>query len=164
MSRKYFPVMQNTHDTVKFTTPVPWELVEAHNQQCIFNHSQTAERLAERGGLHPMELFAVLNDLRYDVAVERSGGYSERVVQALNGIIRRATPLVTAIKEERSKVANFRNLANRRKTECESLRKQLEAFERTARSAVPNLTNCCCCTTTMMYYGEEFKKLLAENK
>lgn len=41
---------------------VPWRLVEQHTTQAMTNHRQTLERLAERGGLRPDELVAVLED------------------------------------------------------------------------------------------------------
>jgi hypothetical protein len=41
---------------------VPFGAVSAHRQQCKTNHSQTPERLRERGGLSWCELFAVLSD------------------------------------------------------------------------------------------------------
>ena len=39
---------------------VPWSLVAPHARQAEHNHSQTLERLAQRGGLSPAELVAVL--------------------------------------------------------------------------------------------------------
>lgn len=44
---------------------VPWPLVQAHAMQCMHNHSQTVQRLHERGGLAPDELVAVLNDRKW---------------------------------------------------------------------------------------------------
>ena len=41
---------------------VPWWLIESHEAQAQKNHSQTLRRLAERGGLCPSELVAVLED------------------------------------------------------------------------------------------------------
>ena len=41
---------------------VPWDLVAAHAEQAVKNHGQTVQRLAERGGLSPLELVAVLTD------------------------------------------------------------------------------------------------------
>lgn len=41
---------------------LPFDLVEPHRAQAMKNHSQTLERLAERGGLSIAELFAVLHD------------------------------------------------------------------------------------------------------
>ena len=41
---------------------VPWFLVGKHAQQAIKNHGQTLERLAERGGLDPMELWCVVHN------------------------------------------------------------------------------------------------------
>jgi hypothetical protein len=39
---------------------VPWEFVVEHAGGCMRNHSQTPERLAERGGLAPAEIVAVI--------------------------------------------------------------------------------------------------------
>ena len=44
---------------------IPWELIEPHRRQAMYNHSQTLERLDERGGLSPIELYFVLNDRDY---------------------------------------------------------------------------------------------------
>ena len=41
---------------------VPWSLVTPHQRQARSNHDQTLERLAERGGLSPGEMMAVLED------------------------------------------------------------------------------------------------------
>lgn len=50
---------------------VPWSLVEPHEAQVIRNHQQTLERLAQRGGLGPDELVAVLEDRRWRDMPER---------------------------------------------------------------------------------------------
>ena len=41
---------------------VPHALVDGHEVQAKRNHSQTLERLAQRGGLSPMELWCVVHD------------------------------------------------------------------------------------------------------
>ncbi len=41
---------------------VPWDLVRPHEHQAYKNHGQTLSRLAERGGLSPLELIAVVED------------------------------------------------------------------------------------------------------
>lgn len=41
---------------------VPWEAVAPHEAQALRNHGQSLERLAERGGLSPLELLAVIGD------------------------------------------------------------------------------------------------------
>jgi hypothetical protein len=41
---------------------VPWAMVEPHQRQAKINHGQTLERLAERGGLGPDEMMALLED------------------------------------------------------------------------------------------------------
>lgn len=41
---------------------IPWRIIESHEPQAKFNHDQTLKRLAERGGLSPMEAVCVLED------------------------------------------------------------------------------------------------------
>lgn len=41
---------------------LPWAMVNPHNRQAWRNHNQSLKRLAERGGLSPQELVAVLED------------------------------------------------------------------------------------------------------
>lgn len=55
-----FPVMVGKYGHGKAF--VPWNLVAPHEKQAQRNHSQTLARLAERGGLSPGELAAVLED------------------------------------------------------------------------------------------------------
>lgn len=44
---------------------IPWAMIASHEAQAIKTHDQTLERLDERGGLSPTELYAVLNDISY---------------------------------------------------------------------------------------------------
>ena len=44
---------------------VPLALVAPHEAQAMRNHQQTVKRLAERGGLDPIEMLAVLNDVDF---------------------------------------------------------------------------------------------------
>lgn len=39
---------------------VPWSLLAPHEAQAVRNHDQTLQRLAERGGLSPAEMVAVI--------------------------------------------------------------------------------------------------------
>lgn len=41
---------------------VPWDMVVAHEEQVRRNHSQSVQRLSERGGLAPDELYYALRD------------------------------------------------------------------------------------------------------
>jgi hypothetical protein len=45
---------------------IPWAMVEPHENQAIRNHGQSLERLDERGGLSPEELYAVLRDAPFE--------------------------------------------------------------------------------------------------
>jgi len=51
-------------------TSVPWGLVAPHEAQAQKNHSQSLERLNQRGGLDPIELVAVLEGRGLDWVVE----------------------------------------------------------------------------------------------
>lgn len=44
---------------------VPDSLVSGHEEQAQSNHSQTLARLAERGGLSPLELWCVVHDKKW---------------------------------------------------------------------------------------------------
>ncbi len=41
---------------------IPWEAISAHEQQAHTNHGQSLDVLAQRGGLSPYELLAVMFD------------------------------------------------------------------------------------------------------
>lgn len=64
---KTFPILQSCVARCReqgFHSPlvVPFDLVKRHERQARTNHSQTVERLAERGGLSWLELLLVLTD------------------------------------------------------------------------------------------------------
>jgi hypothetical protein len=44
---------------------VPWSLFEPHREQAQKNHGQALERLAERGGLGPDEMLAIIEGRRW---------------------------------------------------------------------------------------------------
>lgn len=46
-------------------TSIPWALVEPWRRQAMRNHGQTLERLAERGGLHPIEMYNCAHGIDY---------------------------------------------------------------------------------------------------
>ena len=53
---KSFPI--HSHDAKHLPlTSVPWDFLEPHREQIERNHSQTLERLAERGGLALEEMY-----------------------------------------------------------------------------------------------------------
>ena len=56
-----FPVLNQQHcrrsEQKEMPATVPWEFVETFRKQAESNHSQTLERLAERGGLAPNEMW-----------------------------------------------------------------------------------------------------------
>jgi len=50
---------------------VPWAFIAEHAEWCQHNHGQSQERLAERGGLSPEEIVAVVRNTRLHVAEAR---------------------------------------------------------------------------------------------
>jgi len=61
-SESRFPVL-NSLKNPDIPTSVPWWLVAPHERQAMRNHGgQTLARLAERGGLSPLELYKIVHD------------------------------------------------------------------------------------------------------
>lgn len=54
-----FPVLQPGHQPQEY---IPYNIIAPHEAQARRNHSQTLQRLAERGGLSWAEILAVLSD------------------------------------------------------------------------------------------------------
>lgn len=54
-----YPVLQSGRQPQVY---IPYNIIAPHEAQAMRNHSQTLQRLAERGGLGWMEILAVLND------------------------------------------------------------------------------------------------------
>lgn len=59
---KMFPIMIDKKYQHYLPKEMRWEIIAPHQKQAKANHSQTLERLAERGGLAPCEILAVLQD------------------------------------------------------------------------------------------------------
>jgi hypothetical protein len=74
MSERMFPVLwQGGRDYHKALErlgcprEIPWSQVAPHERQAMRNHGrQTLKELADRGGLSPEELLAVLEDRRFE--------------------------------------------------------------------------------------------------
>lgn len=67
-------------DAVDF---LPWEMIAPHEDQARYNHDQTLERLAERGGLDPREAVAVLTGRRLDWILKADELSAEKELIAL---------------------------------------------------------------------------------
>lgn len=71
MDEKMFPVLFGHGDhrreleSLGCPREVPWSLLEAHEKQALRNHDQSLQRLAERGGLSPCEMVAVIEDRQW---------------------------------------------------------------------------------------------------
>jgi hypothetical protein len=66
---KTFPIMaahgERYSQVLLPQTTIPWDMIAPHARQADLNHSQTLERLAERGGLSRCEAIAILQDRRW---------------------------------------------------------------------------------------------------
>lgn len=51
---------------------IPLDIIKPHEKQAIINHSQTLQRLAERGGLSWNEILFVLEDEQFDYKTQIS--------------------------------------------------------------------------------------------
>lgn len=67
-NKDWFPVLipygDREYGKVKYF--VPFAMIKEHEQQCLINHGQTANRLKERGGLSWDEMWAVVHDIHWD--------------------------------------------------------------------------------------------------
>ena len=72
LSGRRFPVLLGDQRSIWRGVPdsIPWEAISAHEPQARANHGQSLDALAQRGGLSPYELLAVLFD---QCARRRSG-------------------------------------------------------------------------------------------
>jgi len=62
---KNFPLFYSYEEIKLFPDlpkTVPYEAIRDHEKQALHNHDQTFERLAERGGLGPDELYYIMHD------------------------------------------------------------------------------------------------------
>lgn len=68
---------------IPYPRSVSWSLVQGHAAQAYWNHGQTLERLAERGGLCPLELWCVVHDKKWK---EKGAMTSALALEWLRGI------------------------------------------------------------------------------
>jgi hypothetical protein len=66
-----FPIQLFLYEGFGLPPFVAWELVRPHDRQAIENHGQTLARLAERAGLSPKELLAVITRKPYWSEIDR---------------------------------------------------------------------------------------------
>jgi len=91
MSSRRFPILKGREEC-PFTW-IPWDVIEEHRKQAEENHGQTLERLAQRGGLDPGELFLALNNLeiRTPAGITREEHWRRSVRRGIERIIQLRT-------------------------------------------------------------------------
>ena len=91
-----FPIHSDSRRRNPFLpASVPWAVVEGHERQAQENHYQSLERLAERGGLTVVELWAVCTDQSFP----RTHADESTQVRALEWLSFQAPTLVEATAE-----------------------------------------------------------------
>lgn len=82
---RMFPILLSSEEKRKFPDcpkEIPWNLIAPHENQARKNHFQSLERLAERGGLSPEELWCVFKDHDYVPGIK-----TEDAIMWLHGFI-----------------------------------------------------------------------------
>lgn len=78
MNEQRFPILLSPRERREhpdWPTSIPWSLIAPHEDQALRNHGgQTLQRLAERGGLSPLEARCVIEDRDF----EWSDHYAEK--------------------------------------------------------------------------------------
>lgn len=62
---KRFPILWSWASYAGWPLSIPFHIIEPHRAQAMTNHQQTIERLAERGGLDPIEAWCVCHDVTW---------------------------------------------------------------------------------------------------
>jgi hypothetical protein len=92
ISDKEFPILMSYDARKRYNCPrsVPWEFVAPHEDQALVNHRQSLERLAERGGLDPLELLCVLDGKHWrEIGLGSKRATVSQVKSAIDEIVRR---------------------------------------------------------------------------
>ncbi|WP_372393910.1 hypothetical protein ABMY26_00120 (plasmid) [Azospirillum sp. HJ39] len=82
-----FPILYppGQRQPVNAPTSIPWVLVERHVDQAQQNHYASLEALAQRGGICPAELVAILEDREYrPIALDAAVRQIAALIDAFN--------------------------------------------------------------------------------
>lgn len=94
LKARKFPVLMgaDSKELRAFGCPmvVPWDFIADNARMCEQNHSQTPERLAERGGLAPCEMCAVVEGRRWMKMTNEES--AKRLLELLAAYAKEPTP------------------------------------------------------------------------
>lgn len=131
MSGRRFPVMVGYSGGFS----IPWELVEPFERQALANHGrQTLERLAERGGLDPTELWAVMHcrdcsDSHNFPTKEAALEWARSLVDVNSALTERVKALEQQVADLTTELAQAEFVANELAREREQLEGELSGVE-----------------------------------
>ena len=63
--KKIFLILQPSYKIKCDIKSIPYEIVAPYDDNAIKYHGQSLERLNQRGGLSPLELYCVINDVSF---------------------------------------------------------------------------------------------------
>ena len=90
---KEFPILldiQDLRDYKDCPKTNRWEIIATHAAQAMQNHDQTFERLAQRGGLSPIELLFVMQGKRWSLGISPlPGQIREKMWEAIKFLNRK---------------------------------------------------------------------------
>lgn len=90
MTEKMFPIIGGP--------AIPWRLIAPYEKQAEYNHSQSLERLAERGGLSPFEVIHVLENKRIRISTYTTQNWLARLKDILDADTEKRVRRETLIK------------------------------------------------------------------
>jgi hypothetical protein len=84
LAARRFPIMNDGY--AECPSSIPWFVAERYDRQMQRNHSQSVEKLAERGGLDPTELWFCVQSKDYDNNEPNLVEKSVALVKKFNGL------------------------------------------------------------------------------
>jgi hypothetical protein len=119
---------------------IDWQLVVDHGGQAYKNHRQSVERLAERGGLSWVELYAVLNNQQWQKIDENEAIIACRSIEAkyLSAVTEPAsTDTLARLQRERDQaVEALRRIGDGFTDYTQGVDANMERLRRCARAAL----------------------------
>jgi hypothetical protein len=84
---RQFPILTACRQKPGCPSSIPWRWLAQHETQARQNHNQTLERLAERGGMSPQEIWYVIHDMQYPWGESRTAVDEPTAIRYLNNYL-----------------------------------------------------------------------------
>lgn len=143
IKERRFPILHNRNHFPDAPGFIPWSIIEQHEACAQRNHSQSLNRLAQRGGLDPTEALAVMtNQNVFDLLKQKLP--DDEVVAKLKDAIARQSPTQPAtgdmvsdeLKELRLVAILADEIVNRELQPADGLKQRIRAASMHARNQI----------------------------